>query len=226
MSLGLQAKLLRVLETSLVRPVGASSERKVDARIVAATNRDLPGAGQGAQLSRRPLLSPPRHPGAPSAPARAREDVPILVEHFTREFQVRNPLLPKRELTQEAVRAAGGAAVARQRARAAQRGGSGCCCSRAESASICAMSPPPSPSPSPRPWRDRQRYRAAARAHPSLCGVGESRRPAATRCGRRSCWRSTLRPSIGCCRATKRSDPSAAQAGLADKFAAGGPGAV
>jgi Nif-specific regulatory protein len=36
-----QARLLRVLETKSVRPVGGDAERKVDVRIVAATNRDL-----------------------------------------------------------------------------------------------------------------------------------------------------------------------------------------
>ena len=41
MPLGMQAKLLRALETRSVRPIGASAEVPFDARIVAATNRDL-----------------------------------------------------------------------------------------------------------------------------------------------------------------------------------------
>ncbi len=39
--LGLQSKLLRVLEDSTVTPVGTTTPQKVDVRIVAATNRDL-----------------------------------------------------------------------------------------------------------------------------------------------------------------------------------------
>ncbi|MDH3845959.1 MAG: sigma 54-interacting transcriptional regulator, partial [Myxococcales bacterium] len=36
-----QAKLLRAIETKMIRPVGESGEVEVDVRIVAATNRDL-----------------------------------------------------------------------------------------------------------------------------------------------------------------------------------------
>jgi transcriptional regulator with GAF, ATPase, and Fis domain len=41
MPLGLQAKLLRVLDNYEIRPVGASESQKVDCLVVAATNRDL-----------------------------------------------------------------------------------------------------------------------------------------------------------------------------------------
>ncbi|MCP1675198.1 DNA-binding NtrC family response regulator [Natronocella acetinitrilica] len=41
MPLALQAKLLRVLQDGVIRPVGGSKEHTVDVRIVAATNRNL-----------------------------------------------------------------------------------------------------------------------------------------------------------------------------------------
>jgi DNA-binding NtrC family response regulator len=50
MPLGMQARLLRVLEESKVRRVGGSEEIPIDARILAATNRAIEGAPNGRTL--------------------------------------------------------------------------------------------------------------------------------------------------------------------------------
>ena len=41
MPIGLQSKLLRVVESREILPVGAATPIKVDVRLIAATNRDL-----------------------------------------------------------------------------------------------------------------------------------------------------------------------------------------
>ena len=82
MPLETQAKLLRVLETREVQPVGGNTTRKVDVRLVAATNRDLKtlveeGKFRGDLLFRLAVVTiqlPPlrERPG----------DVPLLIDHF------------------------------------------------------------------------------------------------------------------------------------------------
>ena len=50
MSLRMQALLLRFLENGEIQPVGSDSSRKVDVRIIAATNRDLPELVRAGQF--------------------------------------------------------------------------------------------------------------------------------------------------------------------------------
>ena len=56
--MSLQAMLLRALESREFWPVGASEPRRVDVRIIAATNRDLLADAQAGVLPPRPLLPP------------------------------------------------------------------------------------------------------------------------------------------------------------------------
>jgi transcriptional regulator with PAS, ATPase and Fis domain len=82
MPLAVQAKLLRAIETRSIRRVGGNTERAIDVRIVAATNRSLATrANEGAfreDLYYRLAVVEVKLP-----PLRARpEDIPALAQHF------------------------------------------------------------------------------------------------------------------------------------------------
>ncbi len=96
MSLLTQAKVLRVLQESRFTRIGGSQEVRVDVRVIAATNKDLEeeiGAGHFRQdLLFRLNVIPLRVPGLDQR----REDVPLLVEEFMRQFARRTGIKPKR----------------------------------------------------------------------------------------------------------------------------------
>jgi serine/threonine-protein kinase PknK len=82
MSLGMQAKLLRVLETGELRAVGDSRVRKIDTRILAATHRDLP-ALVAEKKFREDLYYRLSVLSVPLPALRDRDgDIPILAKHL------------------------------------------------------------------------------------------------------------------------------------------------
>jgi Nif-specific regulatory protein len=86
MPLSLQAKLLRALQEGEIRPLGGTGVRRVDVRIVAATNRELEvevKAGRFREdLYYRLKVFPIRVP-----PLRERrDDVPVLARHFLERY--------------------------------------------------------------------------------------------------------------------------------------------
>ncbi len=77
-----QAKLLRVLESARVRPVGGTAEVDIDVRLIAATNRDLDDAIRTVQF-RSDLYFRINVVRIEMPPLRARpEDIPDLVHAF------------------------------------------------------------------------------------------------------------------------------------------------
>lgn len=91
-SLSMQVKLLRVLQDRQVYMIGSKTPRKVNVRIIAATNKDLPLlVKQGGfrddlffRLNVLPIYIPPlrEHP----------EDISMLINHFLKKYSSENSL--------------------------------------------------------------------------------------------------------------------------------------
>jgi len=86
MSIGMQAKLLRVLQEGEIRRVGGVETRKVDVNIVSATNRDLKSLAEKGlfrddlyyRISTIFIQIPPLR--------ERRQDIPLLVDHFLQKI--------------------------------------------------------------------------------------------------------------------------------------------
>ena len=89
MPLEMQPKLLRVLQERQVRPVGGNTPVPINARIIAATNRDLEGEVE-AKRFREDLFHRLNVVQIHVPPLRARgNDVFLLAKHFVRTFAER-----------------------------------------------------------------------------------------------------------------------------------------
>ncbi len=94
MPIGLQPKLLRVLEDGIVRPVGGRRDIRTDVRIVAATNADL-GAKIAAGRFREDLFYRLARYQITVPPLRERpQDIVLLARHFVERFAAEMGVLP------------------------------------------------------------------------------------------------------------------------------------
>jgi two-component system nitrogen regulation response regulator NtrX len=104
MSLKTQAKVLRSLDEQRFEPVGAETSIQVDVRVVAATNKNLEDEIERGnfredlfyRLNVIPFSVPPLRERV--------EDIPLLADHFLKEFTLAYGRKPK-ELTPEALEA-------------------------------------------------------------------------------------------------------------------------
>lgn len=88
MHLGLQSKLLRVIQEKEFTVLGSSEVKKVDVRIIAATNRNLPEMMQEG-LFREDLYYRLSVMNIEMPALRERkEDIPLLINHFIRQFNM------------------------------------------------------------------------------------------------------------------------------------------
>lgn len=91
LELSLQAKLLRTLETGLIRPVGSSVEHKTEVRIICATNRDL-AAMVKDKMFRADLYYRINQFAIHIPPLRERgEDTVLLAYELLNNFQMQYP---------------------------------------------------------------------------------------------------------------------------------------
>jgi len=84
-----QAKLLRVLETGEVERVGSSRSRRVNVRVLSATNTDLPAACAAGQFREDLLFRLNTVEVRVPALRERREDIPVLGAHFLARYSAR-----------------------------------------------------------------------------------------------------------------------------------------
>ena len=80
--LAMQAKLLRVLQNGEITPIGTTTVRKVDIRVLSATNRDLKAAVADSGFREDLYYRLATFPLAVPALRERSEDIPLLADHF------------------------------------------------------------------------------------------------------------------------------------------------
>ncbi len=86
LSLPVQAKLLRFLQEKTFQPIGSTEEKKVDVRIICATNKNLKDEMLSGRF-REDLFYRINVVSIKLPPLRERkEDIPLLVRHFVEKF--------------------------------------------------------------------------------------------------------------------------------------------
>jgi two-component system nitrogen regulation response regulator NtrX len=95
MSLRTQAKVLRVLQEGEVERIGSQKTIQVDVRVIAATNKALEDAIEKGDFREdlyfRLSVIPVRVPPLRERP----QDIPVLVEHFVKQFSEENNFKPR-----------------------------------------------------------------------------------------------------------------------------------
>ncbi|MDF1545684.1 MAG: sigma-54 dependent transcriptional regulator [bacterium] len=101
MPLSAQAKILRLVETKTVNPVGSDKDQTIDCNIIAASNRDLNDMVREDKF-RQDLLYRLNVVQYNLPPLRKRvEDIPLLAEHFLSRFSDETKT-GRKQLTEEA----------------------------------------------------------------------------------------------------------------------------
>ena len=102
-SLGLQAKLLRVLQEREIERVGGGKPFPVDVRIISTTNKDIQKEIEDGRfredLYYRLNVVPIHLP----AICERREDIPLLIHHFVKQFSKENGI-PIKGISEKAIR--------------------------------------------------------------------------------------------------------------------------
>jgi two-component system nitrogen regulation response regulator NtrX len=95
MSLKTQAKVLRVLQEQVMEAVGSSTQIRVDARVLAATNKDLPGEIRAGRFREDLYFRLNVVPISVPALRDRVEDIPLLADHFMAMLAREYGRLPK-----------------------------------------------------------------------------------------------------------------------------------